>query len=73
MKKVLVVIFSLLLFVTLSFVVTGCKKQEESTPEVVTEEPAPAAPAVEAAPAMPAAPADQAAPAEQAPAPAPAQ
>lgn len=52
MKKAIVLILSLLLFVTFSFSVLGCKKKEEAVPEASTvEAPAPAATATTAAPA----------------------
>jgi len=64
MKKVLVVLFSLLFVAALSFSVVGCKKAEEQKP---AEAPKAEAPAPAAAPAP--APAEAPAPA---PAPAPA-
>jgi len=66
MKKLFAISLSLLFFVSLSFAVVGCKK-EEPKPEAAVETPAPAAPAPEAAPA---APAPEAAPAPGAAAPA---
>lgn len=54
MKKVFALILSLLMFVTFSFSVLGCKKKEAPAPEAPkVEAPAPAAPAAEgtAAPA----------------------
>ena len=47
MKKVFAIILSMLLFVTLSFAVVGCKKAEEQKPA----EPAKTAPAPAPAPA----------------------
>jgi len=70
MKKIFSLILSLLLFVTLSFAVVGCKKAEEQKPETKAETPAPApaAPAApEGTPAAPAAPAPAAPAAPAAP------
>lgn len=69
MKKVFAIVLSLLLLVSLSFAVVGCKKAEEQAPAEAPKAEAPAAAPAPAGTAEPA-PAGTAAPAPAAPAPA---